>query len=306
LLDLYNEYDQPVAPAIRVGALPPGWESLDGGVVRLEAMAPNSRKTVMLSLRGLDMPYSASAKIVIPLTFDFPDGRQKRVDAVVPALYAAPAAKPPRIDGLLGDWPIRQGNCAGDFTILGRRGRTDSGHAARQTRVFVLSDAENLYLSFRCQEPNLAELTTRTDNFVGYEQLMACGEDLVEILLDPGSKARGPEDLYHIVVKPSGIVVAERGIGTDLPIGRSVPWACGAKVAVSRAEGEWIVEMALPLSAFGADRSQRFWGVNFARFAPHGQESSNWAQASRYLYHPRNLGTMYVPLPPPETAPAAK
>jgi hypothetical protein len=306
LLDLYNEYEQPVAPTIRVGALPRGWESLDGGQVALEPMAPNSRRTVLISLRGLAMPFSAVAKFVIPLTFEFPDGRQKRVDAVVPALQAATVAKPPRIDGLLDDWPLRKDNSAGDFTLLGRRGRAEGGLARRQTRVAVLSDAENLYISFRCQEPNLSELATRTDNFVRYEQLMACGEDLVEILLDPGAKAKGPEDLYHIIVKPSGIVIAERGVGTDLPLGKSAAWASGARVAVSRHDQEWIVEMALPLSAFGADRSQPFWGVNFARFAPSGQESSNWAQASRYLYHPRNLGTMYLPAPPPLTAPATK
>jgi hypothetical protein len=66
-------------------------------------------------------------------------------------------------------------------------------------------------------------------------------------------------------------------------------------VAVGREKAAWIVEMAIPLSALGARAGERFWGVNFMRFAAQGGESSNWSEAPRYYYHPRNLGTMYLP-----------
>jgi hypothetical protein len=300
LLELYNEYDQRVSPTVRVGPLPAGWECLDGAEARLEAIAPNSRKTVVLSLQGLEMPFSPVAKMEVPLTFQLPEGRAERLSVAIPSLLAPPAVREPRIDGQLDDWPLRAGNRAGDFKLAGRRGLLDGGLAKRQTEAFVQADANHLYIALRCREPNMADLVVRPDNQVRYEQLMACGEDLVEVLLDPGMKAQGPDDLYHLVIKPSGAVIAERGIGTAFPLGKTSPWASGAKVAVSRGAQEWVVELAIPLDAFGPQRPGAFWGVNFARFATHGQESSNWAQASRQLYHPKNLGTMYVPLPAPE------
>ena len=111
------------------------------------------------------------------------------------------------------------------------------------------------------------------------------------------------------MIKPSGILVAERGIAAAGPEGRSVPWASGARVAVNRQADEWIVELSIPLASFAPGGEEtaspwavpRFWGVNFGRFASIGQESSNWAAAPRHLYHPQTLGTMYL-----AGAPAAK
>jgi hypothetical protein len=300
-LDLYNEQDAPSAPIIRVGALPPGWESLDGGEVRLEAIPPNTRRTAVLSLRGNEMPLSPAAKMGVPLTLLFPDGRRRQVSAVAPTVVAARVSRPPLIDGMLGEWTARPGNSAGDFMLAGRRGALEGGLAKRQTRVMVQCDDENLYFGIHCFEPNMDRLVTRANNFVRYDQLLACGEDLLEVLIDPGAKARDPHGLYGILVKPSGIVVTQRGAPSVA--GGAEPWACGVKAAVTRQGQEWIVELAVPLAAFPPDaRNSRFWGVNFARFAVAGQEASNWAQTPRYLYHPRNLGTLFLPPPPKETA----
>ena len=212
----------------------------------------------------------------------------------MPFLIAGQAAKPPKIDGALDDWPMKLGNTAGDFKLIGRRGESGKGLARRQTLVFVLYDDKNLYFAFRCEEPRMDQLTAKPNNLLHYEQLMACDEDLVEIILDPGLKAKGPEDLYHIAVKPNGVLLTERGVHTEPPLGAAGPWSVSASVAIGRQDKVWIVEMAIPLSAFGEAGQERFWAVNFTRFATAGSEASSWSQAPRYFYDPRNLGTMFL------------
>lgn len=304
MMDLYNEHGRPADVSVKTGELPGEWESLDDGEVRIADMAPASRRVVVLTFQGPRMPFTAAGKMSLPMTLSVNGGRGRPVVAVVPMLLAWPAPKPIRIDGGLRDWPIRPGNSAGDFALVGRRGQSDGGLARRQTQAFVLSDANNLYIAMRCREPNVKGILARSDNIIRYEQLMACGEDLVEVILDPGAKARSPQELFHIVVKANGIVIAERGIATVTPLGRSAPWASGARVTVSRGRDEWLVEIALPLAAFGDGRHERFWGVNFCRFATQGAESSSWSQAARYFYHPGNLGAMFLPQPQPATMPA--
>jgi len=114
----------------------------------------------------------------------------------------------------------------------------------------------------------------------------------VEVILDPGAAAAGPEDLYHIVVKANGISRTERGVATEPPLGQVRPWAAQATVAVRRLDKLWMVEMAIPLKAFGAAAAKPVWGINFTRFATQGEEASSWSGARRNFYAPGTLGTL--------------
>lgn len=293
LLDLYNEHARETDVIVGIDKLPEGWKPLRGQV-RISPFAPGTRRTVELIAEGSYVPSSVNAKLPVPVSIVTDVQRRQTIVAVVPFLQAGRVNSPPKIDGVLDDWPMRVGNTAGDFKLIGRRGRRGTGLAARQTHAFVLRDEKNLYVAFRCEEPDLAGLVARPSNIIHYEQLMACGEDLVEVILDPGAAGKGPEDLYHVAVKSNGVVLTERGVHTDLPLGRAEPWPVAAAVAVGRQKNVWIVEMAIPLSAFGPAGTEQFWGVNFTRFATRGDEASSWSQAPRYFYDPRNLGTMFV------------
>jgi hypothetical protein len=291
-LELYNEHSRDVDVAARIESLPAGWKAVDetAGVAPFRA---GGRAAVELTARGAYVPGMADAKL--PVAVSLTAGRRRQdLTAHVALLLAGEAKTPPRIDGVLDDWPLRVGNAAGGFRLLGRRGRQGDGLARRQTDAFVLHDRENLYIAFRCEEPEADSLVARASNLVGYEQLMACGEDLVEVILDPGADARGVEGLYHVVVKANGVLVAERGVGTSPPLGEARPWAVAAAVAVGRGAGAWFVELRIPLSAFGAEGQASVWGANFARFAVRGAEASSWSGARRYFYDPRNLGTMFL------------
>ncbi|MCE5278013.1 MAG: hypothetical protein ABFD92_05860 [Planctomycetaceae bacterium] len=291
LLDLYNEFRRDVSVVAALGDLPPGWTNVKA-TARL-AMPAATRGVVELTAEGATLPAGTTGKMSLPVNVTVDRRRQRHFAAGVPFVIALPAASAVTIDGALGDWPIRPANAAGAFTLVGRRGRT-SPLAARQTLVQVLRDENFLYIAFRCDEPQIASLVSRADNSVHYEQLMACGEDLVEIILDPGRTAQSAEDLYHLLIKPTGVVVAERGVGCRPPLGKCSPWPVAYKAAVARENGQWRVEMAIPLAAFAQAGTARLWGVNFARFATAGSESSSWSGAARHFYDPRNLGTMYL------------
>jgi hypothetical protein len=157
-----------------------------------------------------------------------------------------------------------------------------------------MHDDKNLYLAFRCEEPDLGNLHALTTNQVHYDQLLCSGEDLVEIVLDPTHAAKGAQDLYHLLIKCNGVVVAQRGVATDPPLGASGPWNVSPKLAVARQEGSWTVELAIPLEAFGPDAQSKLWSVNFMRFATAGDEASSWAGEDRYFYNPATLGAMYL------------
>jgi hypothetical protein len=232
----------------------------------------------------------------LPLSITSDMVRRQDITTSVPFMLAARATTPPTIDGSLDDWPLREGNAAGEFKALGRRGAIGQGLAKRQTLAFVLVDDKNLYLAMRCDEPAVEALSARPTNVIHYEQLMACGEDLVEIILDPGASAGSAEDLYHIIVKSNGVLLTEKGIHTDPPLGKALPWPANATVAVKAMAKEklWVVELAIPLSSFGPAAAKDLWGVNFTRFATQGMEASSWSGTPRYFYDPRNLGTMLI------------
>jgi hypothetical protein len=135
--------------------------------------------------------------------------------------------------------------------------------------------------------------------------LLSCGEDLVEVILDPGAKAKAPEDLYHIAVKSNGVLLAEKGVHTDPPLGKAQAWPVAAQVAIRIGEKDWVVELAIPLSAFGPEGQERLWGVNFTRFATQGRQASSWSAARRYFYDPKSLGTMLL-VNQPASQPANK
>jgi len=302
LVDLFNQHGRDLPIEARLEGLPAGWRALPP-VAHRATIAPASRHVLRMGAVGEGLvPTGGDARLKVPVRLKL-DGQEDRpLVAAVPVLQASWAKKPPKIDGVLDDWPPRRGNTAREFQLVGARGREGEGLAKRQTMAFVLRDAKHLYIAFRCEEPNLAGLVRRPNNLVHYEQLLACGEDLVEVLLDPGGQAAGAEDLFHLVVKPNGVLISERGVRSSPPLGRVTSWAPFASVAISTRPDAWTVELAVPLSAFGRGAEERFWRVNFMRYAPQGAEASSWSGAPRYFYDPANLGTMFLgaPAAPPD------
>ncbi len=291
-IDLYNEHTRKVDAAVKIEELPPGWKGRQD-VFRLPAVTPSERRTITLTAEGDNVP-TEDGKMSIPISITTGTGRKQDLTAQAPFITCSPVKTPPKIDGRLDDWPMRGGNAAGNFKLIGKRGRKGDGLAERQTQAFVVCDEKNLYIAFRCEEPEMDKLHALPNNMVHYEQLTACGEDLVEVIFDPAMAAESAEDFRHLVVKSNGAVVAEKGVGCDPPLGATEPWGAKISVAVGKFDDFWTVEIRAPLEAFGERGGAKFWGINFTRYATQGGEASSWSGASRYFYHPDNLGTMQL------------
>jgi hypothetical protein len=300
-LELHNELPRAVQVQLEPGPLPAGWAELPPeDLPRL--LGPGQRTSVKLAFTGERIATGGNAKVQFPILLVVDGQRRGQWQGSIPLVLAGFTARRPVIDGKLDDWPIRPGNGAADFVALGRRGEprgpADAVQApnlpARQTLALALHDQENLYLAFRCEEPAMGRLSARSDNRVDYDELLAVGEDLLEVVLDPGRRARSPQELYHIVIKPNGIHLTERGIGALPEPGAGRNWAAGAVLAVGKQDKLWIVEMSIPLKSFGGGGEARTWGANFARVARIGGEASSWSGAVRHFYNPAELGTMYL------------
>jgi len=293
LIDVYNQHDRPADVFVRFRRLPRGWQALVGSE-KVSAMPPGTRRQLVLTARGEYLPGGATAKVYLPIEASSSRDRAQAAEAALPLLVAGRTPAPPTIDGDLSDWPMRMGNAAGQFQRIGRRVAAGRADPDRQTMAFVLYDDRNLYIAFRCQQPDPAGPRARASNVLRYRQLLLGGEDLVEVLLDPGAAATEAEQLYHVVVKANGVMISERGVGADSSMFQSRSWPADARAAVGSGPDVWIVEMSIPREAFGPAGRENVWGINFIRYATGPAEASSWSEATRYYYHPRNLGCMYV------------
>ncbi len=292
-LDLYNELAEPVQAKVAWGTLSEDFVPTPGGPLTV-TLASDALGTAVLKARWRQMPLTDTGKVALPVRVEVP-GRPVRTFRVdVPVVVAAPARGAIRIDGDLADWPEPTGSTAGEFRLVGGRAGEVQLPVLRRTAVQVAHDGEKLYLAFRCVEPDMTARVLQPGNQVRYDQLLPSGEDLVEVLLDPGGAAKSVEDLYHLIVKANGVTIAYRGLRSQPPLGAVQAWPVEASVAVGTWAGGWTVELAIPLSAFGPASSSRLWAVNFMRFAPQSGEATSWAAVARHFYEPRNLGTMYV------------
>ena len=300
-VELFNEFTRPINAQAKLGPMPPGWSTTQPAKV-LKDVPAGGRRTIEFVATGEGLPTGRQGKLEFPLSIRAQIGPEQQLTAQVPVVLAGWTDRPVRIDGELDDWPLRPGNTAAGFKLLGRRQRVGKGLAKHQTAVFVLHDEKNLYLAFRCEQPDPGRLKAEPSNMVRYRQLMACGEDLVEAVLDPTAEARSIDELYHLLVKCNGAVVTERGIQADPPVGRARPWPAAVKAAVGKHADHWTVEVAVPLAAFEKRSRRGCWRVNFTRFATTDAEASSWSGAVRYFYHPGSLGTMIL-LPRPGAGP---
>jgi hypothetical protein len=273
------------------GDLPPGWQA--EGLAEPVTIPPGRAATATLRLVGPGMPLGPGGKTALPLEVAIEGRPPVAAVARVPALVSRELARPVVIDGRLDEWPARAESTAGRFIVLGRRGLVGDGLARRQTVAFVQHDERNLYIAFRCEEPNPAAARARPSNVIDYEAMVPRSEDLVEVVLDPARGADGPDGLFRLTVKPNGVLVGGRGVPGRSPGGRG-PWPAGTKAAAGRAEGAWTVELAVPRAALGSGGAEELWNLNLIRHTPTGRESSSWTGAVGGLYHPGSLGTLYL------------
>jgi len=137
--------------------------------------------------------------------------------------------------------------------------------------------------------------STSTSNVVEYDGLIPRGSDLVEILLDPTGAATQSDEIYHIVIKSTGVPLFEKGIAIDPPLGAHGPWpGTLPSFAVARTDDGWSAEVAISIAPLQSPAASRVWGLNFTRLEPQRGEYSDWAGSPRYCYDPRTFGNLVL------------
>lgn len=158
-----------------------------------------------------------------------------------PVMTAAPAERPPAIDGRLDD------PCWSNVTAVNvNRLVGTGGLAAVATLIKVTHDADWLYLGLRCEDekgkPIAAERRGRNNNG-------ATEDDSVEIFIDQPRTRHGrtKHDYFHFMLGAGGAKREQRVVGpTQFP-----SWSISWPSAVAVMDCAWQAEAAIPLYIFG-------------------------------------------------------
>ncbi len=295
LLSVFNDSAESLTGEWSLSQPPPGWSAAD----TLAAEVPRgSARTARLMATPTRPAFSSDGCYPFETRFDTATlgsfERQGRLALLVcPALDASP-----RIDGRLDDWPLAEANTAGDFRLV-RGGADSDGAPTLPTQAFVACDDKYMYVGVRCELRFGERPVWTADNTISIDGAIPWGQDLVELLFDPRPTVEtAASDLLCMQIKPSGVVVAQRGCRTDPPIAASVPWSAGERVAVSVSGDAWVIEAAIPLDAFGPEaRTNRLWGFNITRLDARRGQYSAWSGARGHAYRPHSLGNLVLPWP---------
>jgi len=311
-----SELRTPLEGGLKVGAVTPGMRSVSD-VIRVGPIPEMGLVRKQLVVETPDLPPSdLDGHHTQPIVFDAGTSGHVQTDATLSIVQVPHVPNAVTVDGDLSDWPPNAFNIAGDFRLINawRNGTSSVNRQSpivnRQSSIvnapvsrtvaYFCQNAGVLYIGIHAAAP-AEERACIEDrplrNFVEYEDLMPLDEDLVEILIDPTNAGTQSGDLYHIVLKSSGIPVFERGIGMVPSIGKWQPWPGDPpRCCVRMTEYGWSAELAIPIAAFGPQAARNpIWGINLARLEPANGEYSDWARVPRYCYDPRTLGNLVWP-----------
>lgn len=247
-------------------------------VVRFGLQGPGTLRVAapQLEYGGQATPYRAAGADSATAPKTRPPGPVIPPDAVpLPVGECRRVESAPALDGALTD-PCYQG-----VTWLGSFRDMGSGQVSQvQTETAVLRDQANLYIAFRCHEPEMAKLVAKVTQPDG----AVFGDDSVEVFLQPDANSA---EYLHFATNALGTRFDEK----VFEVGWNPEW----KAAAVR-DGEcWSVEMQIPLASLDlAAQTQETWRVNFCRTRPRagGPEHSQWSCTYTGFHTPARFGRL--------------
>ena len=171
-------------------------------------------------------------------------------------IQAAAIAETPRIDGKLAEPCYTQSPAANDFVQFHP---LNGANAVLATEVYVFFNQHNLYIAFRCHDPEPDKIKADVTPFAEFEN-----NDEITVMLDPFADSR---NYVTFTVNPRGIRAGEDKI-----------W----KAAASIDESGWCAEIEIPFKSLRFPvRDIQEWRVNFSRRVFRLNEIDYWAPISR-------------------------
>ncbi|MBO4491838.1 MAG: hypothetical protein J5944_10815 [Lentisphaeria bacterium] len=189
----------------------------------------------------------------IPVRSSDKDGRSEYLPIEFPCLRISDSIA---IDGKLDEPAWQQAKIITGLGIA----REGVKRLPPPTEIRVLHDKNAFYISAFMHDEDMAHHIAQYDQ----NDLSIYNDDCLEFFLATSSKR---DDFYQFCVNSLGSVYDSR----DGKKG----WNAGAKVAGTRQENGWTVEMRIPYDAFGRTTPQpgEVWGAKFCREHHHGVPS---------------------------------
>jgi hypothetical protein len=172
---------------------------------------------------------------------------------------AANAAHPLPLDPALSDAAWKAGAIPAPEGFYDLTTRRDAPHA---TSVWMLYDAQNLYVAFRCEQNGTPIVAQQTTNDVGFGL-----DDFVGVAVDTSGAGT---DAYYFETTPRGVRY-EQANETN----RYHPtWSAAARINGST----WTAVMIIPLHVMRLHAgSPQTWRINFVRNVAANAEHYTWA-----------------------------
>ena len=199
----------------------------------------------------------------------------------------------PEVDGRLGDAVWASAGKLEGFQVYTNKGVP----AKAKTEVYLLHDADNLYLGFRCQEPNMKDLKAQAEG----PDANVFADDSIEMFFDT---ANDEFNFSHLAFNASGARFDELCAG-DNDFGANVfaadygkkkirdqKWNGDWRVKVSHHEDRWEAEVVLPFKTLG--RASDLWGVHFARNRHAGARETSTPKVIGMFHQPARYAKMLL------------
>ena len=212
------------------------------------------------------------------------ESKLERRSASVPHLTAT---QTPKIDGNLDEKIYTQLPWTDAFVGFLKPGEAQKLTAA--TRTFVAYDSKNLYIAFRCEEPNMKGQqivsAARDGGIWGGESVE------VSILQSGQPTSDANAKFYHFILNPTNDKWDALNTGTSNDKSYNPHWQSATAKSASR----WTAEIAIPWQEIGMPGATSGTQIraNLARQrVSDNTELSSWSQFLTGFQEPQNLGTL--------------
>lgn len=233
-------------------------------------------------MNGQELGYSLESTFTsaqVNLNKLLQDKLQKR-SATLPHLSAAQV---PQIDGKLDEAIYSQSALPDAFVSFLNRPAL-----AAATHAYAAYDANNLYLAFRCDEPDMKDQQVAGG---GHDSSIWNGESVEISLLKPGQPTDSADAVfYHFILNPANDHWDALNTGTNSDTGYDPKW----QSATSKSADGWTAEIAIPWQEIGVTNAHSGLQIraNLSRQRVNGEiEYSSWSQFVSGFQEPQNFGT---------------
>lgn len=216
--------------------------------------------TLLVAAPQLEEGSEPSAYKPSPRDADLAPSAFAAEDASVPQFQCPVVDNAPALDGTLTDKAWDKA-----YKAVGFKAAKGDGTSSAAEGV-IMRDANNLYVGFRCSEPEASKLRRGKAS----KEAEVYKLNTVELFLQP---APDSGKYYQISSNPEGDVYDAEGY--------DLRWSSGTTAKAVVGADFWTVEMAIPLSSLELGGASSCWGVGLgvARLLPDRAECHSWPMA---------------------------